>query len=106
MVQSGETIDAREVERTLQERFGERVRVQVVHPKREERQLVLIEEIRVDCRASAGGIRRKCQQMASAVGGELYGTVNLDFSGENGWTAEMVAEVPSLAGGKATRSRA
>ena len=94
-MQLGERIDASVLEKMLQTRFGKSVHTQVIHPKSENRQLVLVEGIRVERRATAGGVRRICQRIAAAFGGELYGTVNLDFSSEDEWTAEMLAEVPS-----------
>ena len=77
----------------LRDRFGIDSHVQCMPVKNESRSLYLIEAVKVSPRTTVAGVHRRCKRIAKALGGELYGTVNLDYISQDGKiTFEMMVE--------------
>ena len=75
--------NARAIEKRLAERFAlTHVHVQPFCRPEEKNQLVQIGFTGVGVRMTVAGLRRLCDDVSAAVGGTLYGTVNLDCSGD------------------------
>ena len=72
----------RAIEQRLAERFAlTHVHVQSVCRSGENGRLLQIDFAGVGHRMTIAGLRRLCDDVSSEVGGTLYGTVNLDYSG-------------------------
>ena len=83
----------RDIESRLIEQFMlSHVHVQsICHPKTNNR-LLQIDSSGVGHRMTIAGLRRLCDDVSSEVGGTLYGTVNLDYSGDV-VSVEMMVEL-------------
>ena len=86
-----------EKERAIEKRIAERfalthVHVQPVSCPGENDQLLQIDFSDIGDRMTVGGLRRFCNDISAEVGGTLYGTVNLDYSGDIA-SAEMMVEL-------------
>ena len=74
--------NARAIEKQLAARFAfAHVHVQSVCRSGENGRLLQIDFAGVGHRMTIAGLRRLCDDVSSEVGGTLYGTVNLDYSG-------------------------
>ena len=75
--------NARAIEKHLAEQFSfKHVHVQSVSRSGENDQLLQIDFSGIGVRMTVAGLRRLCDDVSVAVGGTLYGTVNLDYSGD------------------------
>ena len=75
--------NARAIEKRLAERFAlTHVHVQSVSRAEEKDQLLQIDFSGIGVRMTVAGLRRLCDDVSAEVGGTLYGTVNLDYSGD------------------------
>ena len=73
----------RVIEKRLAEQFAlTRVHVQLVSHSGEKDQLLQIDFSGIGVRMTVAGLRRLCDDVSAAVCGTLYGTVNLDCSGD------------------------
>lgn len=83
----------REIEACLAERFAlSHIHVQsICHPKANNR-LLQIDFSGVGHRMMITGLRRLCDDISEMVGGTLYGTVNIDYSGDV-VSVEMMVEL-------------
>ena len=73
----------RVIEKRLAERFAlTHVHVQTISRSEEKDQLLQIDFSGIGVRMTVAGLRRLCDDVSAAVGGALYGTVNLDYSGD------------------------
>lgn len=73
----------RKIEKRLVERFAlTHVHVQFVSRSGEKDQLLQIDFSGIGVRMTVAGLRRLCDDVSAEVGGTLYGTVNLDYSGD------------------------
>ena len=70
---------AAEISTILQSSLGLTAKVQVIHPKGENRTLYQLEHIPFPRRMTMSGLERLCRRIAKALDAELYGTVNVDF---------------------------
>ena len=88
------TIDnERVIENQLEERFSlSHVHMQSVSRSRVNNRLLQIDFSGVGHRMTIAGLRRLCDDVSSGVGGTLYGTVNLDYSGDV-VSVEMMVEL-------------
>ena len=83
----------RVIEKQLEERFLlSHVRMQSVSRSRVNGRLLQIDFSGVGHRMTIAGLRRLCDDVSSGVGGTLYGTVNLDYSGDV-VSVEMMVEI-------------
>ena len=83
----------RVIEKQLEERFSLlHVRIQSVSRSRVNGRLLQIDFSGVGHRMTISGLRRLCDDVSSEVGGTLYGTVNLDYSGDV-VSVEMMVEL-------------
>jgi len=60
--------------------------------REKERVLYIIESICVSSDLTVGMVMELCDRVAKAIGGELYGTVNFDFTVCDKITFEMMVE--------------
>ena len=92
-MESKEQMNERDIEACLAEQFTlSHVHVQsICHPKANNR-LLQIDFSGVGHRMTIAGLRRLCDDVSEMVGGTLYGTVNLDYSG-NVVSVEMMVEL-------------
>ncbi len=86
-----------ENERAIEKQFAERfmfsnVHVQSVCRSGANNRLLQIDFSGVGHRMTIAGLRRLCDDVSSEVGGTLYGTVNLDYSGDV-VSVEMMVEL-------------
>ena len=86
-----------EKERAIEKRIAERfalthVHVQSVSRSGENDQLLQIDFSGIGVRMTVGGLRRFCNDISAEIGGTLYGTVNLDYSGDI-VSVEMMVEL-------------
>lgn len=73
----------RVIEKRLAERFAlTNVHVQFVSRSGKKDQLLQIDCSGIGVRMTVAGLRRLCDNVSAEVGGTLYGTVNLDYSGD------------------------
>ena len=73
----------RVIEKQLAERFMfSNVHVQSVCRSGANNRLLQIDFAGVDHRMTIAGLRRLCDDISAIVGGKLYGTVNIDYSGD------------------------
>jgi len=73
----------RVIEKRLAEQFAlTHVHVQLVSHSGEKDQLLQIDFSGIGVRMTVAGLRRLCDDVSAAVCGTLYGTVNLDCSGD------------------------
>ena len=88
------TIDnERVIENQLEERFSlSHVHMQSVSRSRVNNRLLQIDFSGVGHRMTIAGLRRLCDDVSSEVGGTLYGTVNIDYSGDV-MSVEMMVEL-------------
>ncbi len=83
----------RVIEKQLEERFSLlHVHMQSVSRSRVNNRLLQIDFSGVGHRMTLAGLRRLCDDVSSGVGGTLYGTVNLDYSGDVA-SVEMMVEL-------------
>jgi len=83
----------REIEARLAERFTlSHIHVQSVCRSGANNRLLQIDFSGVGHRMTIAGLRRLCDEVSSEVGGTLYGTVNLDYSGDV-VSVEMMVEL-------------
>ena len=82
----------KDIKTILNNHFGIDSAVQVL-PKDGNEVLYLIEAIPVSNDMSVGAVQRLCEDIATALGGFLYGTINLDSTVSDKITAEMMVEV-------------
>ena len=83
----------RVIEKQLEERFSlSHVHMQSVSRSRVNGRLLQIDFSGVGHRMTIAGLRRLCDDVSAAVGGTLYGTVNLDYSGDV-VSVEMMVEI-------------
>ena len=83
----------RVIEKQLEERFSlSHVHMQSVSRSRVNNRLLQIDFSGVGHRMTIAGLRRLCDDVSSGVGGTLYGTVNLDYSGDV-VSVEMMVEL-------------
>ena len=83
----------RAIEKQLVERFAfSNVHVQFVCRSRENWRLLQIDFSGLGHRMTIAGLRRLCDDISAIVGGKLYGTVNLDYSGDV-VSVEMMVEL-------------
>ena len=83
----------RAIEKRLAERFAiTHVHVQSVSRSEEKDQLLQIDFSGIGVRMTVAGLRRLCDDVSAAVCGTLYGTVNLDCSGDV-VSVEMMVEI-------------
>ena len=81
------------IEKQLAERFMfSNVHVQSVCRSGANTRLLQIDFAGVGHRMTIAGLRRLCDDVSSGVGGTLYGTVNLDYSGDV-VSVEMMVEL-------------
>ena len=92
-MKSKDSENERVIEKQLEEWFAlSHVHVQsICHPKANNR-LLQIDFSGVGHRMTIAGLRRLCDDVSSEVGGTLYGTVNLDYSGDV-VSVEMMVEL-------------
>ncbi len=81
-----------EIKAILGSRFGIDSYVQVI-PKEKEQTLYLIETVPISRELTVGEVYDLCEEIAMALGGGLYGTVNLDFTEPYDVSFEMIVEV-------------
>ena len=88
------TIDnERVIEKQLEERFSlSHVHMQSVSRSRVNGRLLQIDFSGVGHRMTIAGLRRLCDDVSSGVGGTLYGTVDIDYSGDV-VSVEMMVEL-------------
>ena len=88
------TIDnERVIVKQLEKRFSlSHVHMQSVSRSRVNNRLLQIDFSGVGHRMTIAGLRRLCDDVSSGVGGTLYGTVNLDYSGDV-VSVEMMVEL-------------
>ena len=83
----------RVIEKQLEERFSHsHVHMQSVSRSRVNGRLLQIDFSGIGHRMTIAGLRRLCDDVSSGVGGTLYGTVNLDYSGDV-VSVEMMVEL-------------
>lgn len=83
----------RVIEKQLEERFSlSHVHMQSVSRSRVNGRLLQIDFSGVGHRMTIAGLRRLCDDISAMVGGTLYGTVNLDYSGDV-VSVEMMVEL-------------
>ena len=83
----------RVIEKRLVERFAfSHVHVQPVCRSRANGRLLQIDFSGVGNRMTIAGLRRLCDDISDMVGGTLYGTVNIDYSGDV-VSVEMMVEL-------------
>jgi hypothetical protein len=83
----------RVIEKQLEERFSlSHVHMQSVSRSRVNGRLLQIDFSGVGHRMTIAGLRRLCEDISAMVGGILYGTVNIDYSGDV-ISVEMVVEL-------------
>ena len=83
----------RVIEKQLEERFSlSHVHMQSVSRSRVNGRLLQIDFSGIGHRMTIAGLRRLCDDVSSGVGGTLYGTVNLDYSGDV-VSVEMIVEL-------------
>ena len=81
------------IEKHLAERFAlSHVHVQSFCRPGEKDQLFQIDFTGVGARMTVAGLRRLCENISKMIGGALYGTVNIDYSGDT-VLVEMMAEL-------------
>ena len=73
----------RVIEKQLEERFSlSHVHAQSVSRSRMNNRLLQIDFAGVGHRMTIAGLRRLCNDISEMAGGTLYGTVNIDYSGD------------------------
>ena len=73
----------RVIEKRLEERFTlSHVHVQSVCRSGENGRMLQIDFAGVGNRMTIAGLRRLCDDISAMAGGTLYGTVNIDYSGD------------------------
>lgn len=83
----------RAIEKRLAEQFAlSRIHVQSFRRPREKDQLFQIDYTGVGGRMTVSGLRRLCESISAMIGGALYGTVNIDYSGD-AVSVEMMVEL-------------
>ena len=83
----------RVIEKQLEERFSlSHVHMQSVSRFRVNGRLLQIDFSGVGHRMTIAGLRRLCDDVSSEVGGTLYGTVDIDYSGDV-VSVEMMVEL-------------
>lgn len=83
----------RAIEKQLAERFAfSHIHVQSVCRSGADNRLLQIDFSGVGHRMTIAGLRRLCDDISAIVGGKLYGTVNLDYSGDV-VSVEMMVEL-------------
>ena len=83
----------RVIEKQLEESFSlSHVHMQSVSRSRVNNRLLQIDFSGVGHRMTIAELRRLCDDVSSGVGGTLYGTVNLDYSGDV-VSVEMMVEL-------------
>ena len=83
----------RVIEKRLAEQFSfKHVHVQSLSRSGEKDQLLQIDFSGIGVRMTVAGLHRLCGDVSAAVGGTLYGTVNLDYSGDV-VSVEMMVEL-------------
>jgi hypothetical protein len=81
------------IEKRLAKRFAlTHINVQSVSRSKEKDQLLQIDFSGIGVRMTVAGLRRFCDDISTEVGGTLYGTVNLDYSGDV-VSVEMMVEL-------------
>ena len=68
------------------------IHVQYVQRKDRQGELCLIDFSGLGNRITVSGLRRICDEISKFIGGTLYGTVNLDYSGD-AVSVEMMVEL-------------
>ena len=92
-MESKEQMSERDIEACLVERFSlSYVHVQSIYRPKANARLLQIDFVGVGHRMTIAGLRRLCDDVSSEVGGTLYGTVNLDYSGDV-VSVEMMVEL-------------
>ena len=87
------TGNERGIEKRLAAQFAlSHVHVQTFCRPREKDQLFQIDFTGVGVRMSVAGLRRLCENISAMIGGTLYGTVNIDYSGDV-VSVEMMVEL-------------
>ena len=87
------TENERGIEKRLAERFAlSHVHVQSFCRSSEKEQLFQIDFAGVGACMTVVGLRRLCENISAMIGGALYGTVNLDYSGDV-VSVEMMVEL-------------
>ena len=83
----------RVIEKRLEERFTlSHIHVQSVCRSGKNGRLLQIDFSGVGNRMTIAGLRRLCDDISDMVGGTLYGTVNIDYSGDV-VSVEMMVEL-------------
>ena len=83
----------RAIEKQLEERFSlSHVHAQSICRPKANNRLLQIDFTGVGHRITIAGLRRLCDDVSSEVGGTLYGTVNIDYSGDV-VSVEMMVEL-------------
>ena len=83
----------RVIEKRLEERFTlSHIHVQSVCRSGKNGRLLQIDFSGVGNRMTIAGLRRLCDDISEMVGGLLYGTVNIDYSGD-AVSVEMMVEL-------------
>ena len=83
----------RVIETRLAEQFSfKRIHVQPISRSGEKGQLLQIDFSGIGTRMTVAGLRCFCDDISAEVGGTLYGTVNLDYSGDV-MSVEMMVEL-------------
>ena len=83
----------RVIEKQLEERFSlSHVHMQSVSRSRVNGRSLQIDFSGVGHRMTIAGLRRLCDDISAMVGGTLYGTVNIDYSGDV-ISVEMMVEL-------------
>ena len=92
-MESKEQMSERDIEARLVERFSlSHVHAQSICRPKANNRLLQIDFSGVGHRMTITGLRRLCDDVSSEVGGTLYGTVNLDYSGDV-MSVEMMVEL-------------
>ena len=81
-----------EIKAVFSSRFNIDSDVQVI-PKEMGQTLYLIEAVPISNELTIGKVHDLCEEIAMALGGVLYGTVNLDFTVSDKVSFEMIVEV-------------
>lgn len=83
----------RVIEKQLEERFSlSHVHAQSICRPKANNRLLQIDFAGVGHRMTIAGLRQLCDDISAIVGGKLYGTVNLDYSGDV-VSVEMIVEL-------------
>ena len=92
-MKSKDSENERVIEKQLEERFAlSHVHVQSICRPKANKRLLQIDFSGIGHRMTIAGLRRLCDDISAIVVGKLYGTVNIDYSGDV-MSVEMMVEL-------------